>query len=139
MPAARAAAPQRADQAHEKSRPPSTPPTERLLQAKGKEGLDKKNKEDKKASGKTSEERRLEVEVRKMKLVELEARKMKLLETKSMLEESAEESADTGRRQSGLQKLIDRLVEAGCPDATVDPYMQRKRCKAQRPETDPYM
>ena len=117
--------------------PPSTPPPERLLQAKGKEGLDKKNKEDKKASGKTSEERRLEVEVRKMKLVELEARKMKLLETRSMLEESAEEPAYTGRR--GLQKLIARLVEAGCPDATIEPYMQRKRCKVQRPETDPYM
>ena len=117
--------------------PPSTPPPERLLQAKGKEGLDKKNKEDKKASGKTSEERRLEVEVRKMKLVELEARKMKLLETRSMLEESAEEPAYTGRR--GLQQLIARLVEAGCPDATIEPYMQRKRCKVQRPETDPYM
>ena len=117
--------------------PPSTPPPERLLQAKGKEGLDKKNKEDKKASGKTSEERRLEVEVRKMKLVELEARKMKLLETRSRLEESAGEPAYTGRR--GLQKLIARLVEAGCPDATIEPYMQRKRCKVQRPETDPYM
>ena len=119
--------------------PPSTPPPERLLQAKGKEGLDKKNKEDKKASGKTSEERRLEVEVRKMKLVELlEARNMKLLETRSMLEESAEEPANTGR--GGLRRqLIARLVEAGCPDATIEPYMQRKRCKVQRPETDPYM
>jgi hypothetical protein len=105
--------------------PPSTPPPERLLQAKGKEGLDKKNKEDKKASGKKSEERQLE----------LEARKMKLLETRSMLEESAEEPAYTGRR--GLQQLIARLVEAGCPDATIEPYMQRKRCKVQRPETDP--
>ena len=105
--------------------PPSTPPPERLLQAKGKEGPGKKNKEDKKASGKKSEERQLE----------LEARKMKLLETRSMLEESAEEPAYTGRR--GLQQLIARLVEAGCPDATIEPYMQRKRCKVQRPETDP--
>ena len=120
--------------------PPSTPPPERLLQAKGKEGLDKKNKEDKKASGKTSEVRWLDVEVRKMKLVELlEARKMKLLETRSMLEESAEEPANTGR--GGLRRqLIARLVEAGCPDATIEPDMQRrKRCKVPRPETDPYM
>jgi hypothetical protein len=115
--------------------PPPTPPPERLLQAKGKDGPGKKNKEDKKASGKKSEERQLELEARKMRLLELEARKMKLLETKATLEESA----DTRRRQSILQKLIDRLVEAGCPGATVDPYMQSKRCKVHRPETDPYM
>ena len=115
--------------------PPPTPPPERLLQAKGKEGPGKKNKEDKKASGKKSEEWQLELEARKMRLLELEARKMKLLETKATLEESA----DTRRRQSILQKLIDRLVEAGCPGATVDPYMQSKRCKVHRPETDPYM